>query len=388
MNEWIDNNIGVDNVDMNIWWRLALISGIIIAAYLVDIILSRLIVPGIRKIVSKTSTQTDDILLSEKATKSFCSLLPPVLMAFALPFALKGTAQVVVERFMLIYIVVNVCRFLSTLVDAFYELFVYRGHEKARSLKGLSQTFQVLIWFLGAIAMASILIDKSPMLLLGGLGAFATVMMLVFQDSIKGLVAGVQLSVNDMLRPGDWIAMPGRNIDGVVIEVTLTTVKIQNWDNTIMTIPPYALVTETFQNWKGMTQSQGRRINRSVNINAYSVRFCSPVEFSEWKQKGYLPESAQEESATNLQAFRGFMEMYLKKNPDINNKMTLMVRQLSASDEGIPLQLYCFSRTKVWEEYEKVQATIVEYMLATMSDFGIYVFQRGSTADKLLLESD
>lgn len=388
MNEWLERNIGVDNMDLSIWWRLVIIVGIIVAAYLVDVILSRLFVPGIRKIVSKTSTKTDDILLSEKVTDSFCSILPPVLMTFALPFALKGTAQDVIERFMSIYIVVNVCRFLGTFVDALYELFVYKGHEKARSLKGLSQTFQVLIWFVGAIAMASILINKSPLLLLGGLGAFATVMMLVFQDSIKGLVAGVQLTVNEMLKPGDWITMPGRNIDGVVTEVTLTTVKIQNWDNTIMTIPPYALVTETFQNWKGMTQSQGRRINRSVNINAYSVRFCTPAEFAEWKRKGYLPESAQQELATNLQAFRGFLELYLKKNPDINIQMTLMVRQLSASDEGIPLQLYCFSRTKVWEEYEKVQATIVEYMLATMSNFGIYVFQRGSSADKLLLEND
>lgn len=219
MNDWFEQNVGIEHMDLNIWWRLAIIFGIIVVSYLVDFILSRLIVPGLRKLAEKTDTKSDDILLNDKVTKSFCAIFPPVILTFALPFALKGNVQLLVERLTMIYIVINVCRFLVTMVSAFHRLFVFKGHEKAKSLKGLFQTFQVLIWFFGAIAMASILINKSPLLLLGGLGAFATVMMLVFQDSIKGLVAGVQLTVNDMLRTGDWIAMPGRNIDGVVAEI-------------------------------------------------------------------------------------------------------------------------------------------------------------------------
>lgn len=388
MNEWIERNIGVDNMSLNIWWRLAIIFGIILAAYLVDFILSKLIIPGIRKITSKTETQADDILLSDKVCKSFSAIIPPVILTFALPFALRGNVQLIIERLTLIYIVVNVCRFLSTLISAFHELFIYRGHEKAKSLKGLFQTIQVSVWFVGAVAMVGILVDKSPLILLGGLGAFATVMMLVFQDSIKGLVAGVQLSVNEMVRPGDWISMPSRNVDGVVTEITLSTVKVRNWDNTVMTIQPYALLTETFQNWKGMKESDGRRITRQVNIDIHSVRFCTKSELTEWKKNGYLPVDAKEGYATNLQAFRSYMENYLRHNKAINHEMTLMVRQLTGSSEGIPLQIYCFSKTKVWEEYEGVQAQLVEFMLSSMSRFGIYPFQRSSGADKLLLCQD
>ena len=388
MNDWFEQNVGIEHMDLNIWWRLAIIFGIIVVSYLVDFILSRLIVPGLRKLAEKTDTKSDDILLNDKVTKSFCAIFPPVILTFALPFALKGNVQLLVERLTMIYIVINVCRFLVTMVSAFHRLFVFKGHEKAKSLKGLFQTFQVLIWFFGAIAMASILIDKSPLLLLGGLGAFATVMMLVFQDSIKGLVAGVQLTVNDMLRTGDWIAMPGRNIDGVVAEITLSTVKIQNWDNTILTIPPYALLSETFQNWKGMSESQGRRITRSINVNSFSVRFCTPSEFVEWKREGYLSENAKQGTATNLEAYRGFLKQYLRQNPDINSNMTYMVRQLPADYEGIPVQVYCFSKSKVWEEYECVQASLVEYMLATARKFGLFVFQRSSGADSVLLKKE
>lgn len=385
LREWFEQNFGVDNVTLSIWVRLLIVLGIVLAAYLADFILSRIIIPSIRKITSKTETKVDDILLSDKVCRSFSAIVPPVILSFALPFALKGNVQIIMERLTLIYIIVNVCRFLTTFISALHHLFVYKGHEKARSLKGLFQTFQVFIWLFGSIAMVSVLVARSPLILIGGLGAFATVMMLVFQDSIKGLVAGVQLSLNDMVRPGDWIVMPSRNVDGVVKEISLSTVKVQNWDNTIMTIQPYTLITETFQNWKGMQESGGRRICRSVNININSVRFCTLAEFKEWKQKGYLAPDAKEDVATNLEAFRNFFEQYLRNNPAINTEMTLMVRQQPATSEGIPVQIYCFSRTKVWEEYEEIQSQLVEYMLATMGKFGIYVFQRSAGTDDLIL---
>lgn len=385
MENFIQDVYAIDVSTISIWWRLAIVAGIVLVAYLADIILVNIIIPTIRKITAKTETETDDILLSDKVCHAFTAIIPPVILTFALPFALKGNVELIVERITAIYIVVNVCRFLTTFIDALHHVFIYKGHKKAKSLKGLAQTFQVVVWFVGAIAMVSILINRSPLLLLGGLGAFATVMMLVFQDSIKGLVAGIQLSLNDMVRPGDWIVMPSRGVDGVVREITLTTVKVQNWDNTILTIQPYALITETFQNWKGMSESDGRRITRQINVNIHSVRLCSASEFTSWQSKGYLAEDSSKKTATNLEAFRGFLYKYLCDNPKINDKMTCMVRQLPNDDEGIPVQIYCFSYTKNWEEYEEIQAQLIEYMAATMSMFGLYPFQRSSGADGIVL---
>lgn len=382
--EWLEANFGIEGTSLNIWWRLAIIAAILIIAYLVDFIFNRILIPTIKRITDLTSAKWDDILLSEKVCKTFSALLPPIILTFALPFALKGQLEVIVSRLTLIYIVINVCRFLSVLVGAIFDLFKFKQQQRATSLKGICQTFQIVIWFIGIIIMISILIDKSPLYLITGLGAFATVMMLVFQDSIKGLVAGMQLSINDMVRTGDWIVMPNRNVDGVVTEISLTTVKVQNWDNTIMTVQPYALITETFQNWRGMSDGDGRRIARSVNVNMQSVRCCTESEFNKWRSENYLPETAILGVATNLEAFRNCIENYLRADARINKDMTLMVRELTAGPEGLPVQIYCFSCTKVWEEYEGIQSQLVEYCLARMKDFDLVAYQRSTGADKLL----
>lgn len=388
MNEWIENNIGIEGSELNIWWRLAIILGIIVVAFLVDVILNKLIIPTIRKITEKTSTNVDDILLNDKVLKSATAIVPPVILTFALPFALKSNVEVLATRLTIIYIVINVCRFVSLFIGALHDVYVDKRGSKANSLKGICQTFQIIVWFIGVILIISILIDKSPVYLIGGLGAFATVMMLVFQDSIKGLVAGVQLSLNDMVRLGDWITMPSRGVDGVVTEITLTTVKVQNFDNTIMTIQPYTLITETFQNWKGMQQGAGRCISRSINIDIHSVRLCTDQEFESWKELGYLSKDAKKDEATNLEAFRLYMESWLRHNDRINPNMALMVRQLKAGSEGIPLQIYCFTYIKSWEQYENVQAQLIEYMIAHSNDFGLYVFQRGGGTDSLAIQKN
>lgn len=385
MDSFLEQYIGIDASNLSVWWRLAIVFGIVVLAYLADFILVNLLIPAIRKITTKTDTEIDDIILSDKVCHAFSAIVPPVILSFALPFALQGNVRLVVERLTAIYIVINVCRFLTTLIGAFHNVFLHKGNKRAKSLKGIVQTFQVCVWLVGTIAMVSILLNRSPLILLGGIGAFATVMMLVFQDSIKGLVAGIQLSLNDMVRPGDWIAMKSRGVDGVVKEITLTTVKVQNWDNTILTIQPYALITETFQNWKGMNESDGRRICCQIHVNIHSVRLCSSTEFKSWQSKGYFAADATMETSTNLEAFRSFILKYLCNNPKINTNMTCMVRLLSADFEGIPIQLYCFSHTKVWEEYEEIQAQLVEYVISTMRDFGIYPYQRGCGSDSILL---
>ena len=379
MDQWILDNLGTESsTDLNLWWRLAIIAGIIIAAYLVDIIFKHLIIPVIQKLADRTTTQLDDILLSPKVCSAFSAILPPVVLTVALPYALRGELEDIVVRLTLIYIVYNVCRFLAVLLHAIYDILLYRGHAKARSLRGILQTLQIIVWIVGAILMISILINRSPVFLFTGLGASAAVLMLVFQDSIKGLVAGVQLSLNDMVRVGDWIAMPSRNVDGVVTEISLTTVKVRNWDNTIMTIMPYTLLTDTFQNWRGMSESDGRRLTRSVNVNMNTLRLLTADEISRYQSEGWLPATAKEGEATNLEAFRTCLLQHLRQMPEINEEMTLMVRQLSANPEGIPIQVYAFTHTKVWEEYEEIQARIIEYMIALMPQFDILPYQRTS----------
>lgn len=380
MNEWLLANVGSDSSQFPLWVRLCIVLGIIILAYLVDLIFSKLIIPLLQRIARKTSTEWDDILLSPRVCHAFSHILPPVILASALPYALQGMLEVIVTRLMLIYIIYNVCIFVTVLMHAIFNIFIHEKQTKASSLRGILQTLQILAWIIGIILMISILMDRSPLYLITGLGAAATVLMLVFQDSIKGLVAGLQLTMNDMLRVGDWICMASRGVDGVVTEITLSTVKVRNWDNTILTIQPYALLTDTFQNWRGMSESDGRRLTRSVNVNMLTVKLLDAHAVSQYQQQGWLPASAKAGQATNLEAYRGCMLARLRQMPEINEQMTLMVRQLPATAEGIPVQVYAFSHTKVWEEYEEIQARIIEYMLALMPEFDILPYQR--TSDK------
>lgn len=378
MEQWLYNNLGDDASQLSGWMRLAIVAGIILLAYLVDLIFSKAIIPLIQKLTARTTTKWDDILLSPRVCQSFSHILPPVILASALPFALQGNVEVIVGRLMRIYIIYNVCYFVAALLHAIFNIFIHERHAKASSLKGILQTLQIVVWIVGIITMISVLMDRSPLYLITGLGAAATVLMLVFQDSIKGLVAGVQLSMNDMVRVGDWINMSSRGVDGIVTEITLSTVKVRNWDNTILTIQPYTLLTDTFQNWRGMTESDGRRLSRSVNVNMFSVHPLDATEVAQYKQQGWLPATAREGVATNLEAYRGYVCAHLRSMPEINDQMTLMVRQLPATSEGIPVQAYAFSRIKKWEDYEEIQARIIEFMVAQMPKFDILPYQRSS----------
>lgn len=382
MEQWLLNNLGSDASQLGFWPRMAILASVIVVAFLADIILNFTILPIIRKITNRTETQWDDILFSDRVCKSFSAILPPVILSTALPYVLKGILEIVVVKLVLIYLIFNVCRFITILMRAIYDIFIYEEHVKARSLRGILQTLQIVVWIIGIILIISTLIDRSPVYLITGLGAAATVLMLVFQDSIKGLVAGIQLTLNDMVRVGDWICMPSRGVDGVVTEITLSTVKVQNWDNTIMTILPYALLTDTFQNWRGMTESEGRRFTRSINVSMLSVKMIDAQDVARYRQQGLLPAASDEEPqtdpVTNLEAYRIALCQHVRQMPEINSSMTLMVRQLQATSEGIPVQLYAFTRTKDWGEHEEIQSRLVEYMLALMPKFDILPYQRSS----------
>lgn len=384
MEKWLENVLGDESSQIALPVRLLIIAGIVIAAYLIDFFCARCLVPMVKKLTKKTRAQWDDILLSGKVVRGFCNILPPLVLTFALPLLLSGKLEDLLLRCCAVYIIVIIIRFLCILISAIYDYFCVKNGAKVHSLKGIAQTIKIIFCVIGVILSVSTLIDKSPVFLISGLGAMAAVLMLVFQDSIKGLVAGVQLSANDMMRPGDWISLPKCNADGVVIDVTLNTVKVRNWDNTIITIPPYMLVNDSFQNWRGMSESGGRRITRSLNIDMHSIRFCTQEEIRKYVEQGFLPPDAEEGVATNLQAYRSFLLRYLRHHPEVNSELSVMVRQLAPAAEGLPLQIYCFSRSKVWVEYEDLQSRLIEFLAASLPDFGLYVYQRTSAYDSVL----
>lgn len=257
---------------------------------------------------------------------------------------------------------------------------------------GLAQVLKLLNFIVVSILVLSTLLDKSPVYLLSGLGALTAVLLLVFKDTILGLVASIQLATNNMVAPGDWIEMPKYGADGAVVEVALTTVKVQNWDNTITTIPTYALISDSFKNWRGMQQSGGRRIKRAIKIDIHSIGFLDEQEKQQLLQQQVLQPFFDTEQAkdllrlpnlTNLKLFRIYTQWLLEQHPDINQDMTLMVRQLEPNEVGLPLEIYCFSSDKVWANYEQIQAEIFETLLATLPLFTLSAFQRlGSTQSR------
>lgn len=367
MNEFLDHITDAELlIDLPLWWRLIIVTAIILISFLVKLIFEKVVIPVIRRIVRHTEADWDDILFADRTLFRFSSILTPVVLAIAVPFVLTGTAGMIVGRICQVYIIICVCRFFSAVIDAFYNIFQAAERTKASSLQGVRQTLKITVWFVGVILMISALMGRSPLYFITGLGASAAVLMLIFQDSIKGLVAGILLSYNDMLRTGDWISVPSRNVDGIVTEITLNTVKVRNWDNTILTIRPDTLISDTFQNWRGMQESAGRRINRTIHIDVHTVRFLTPDE-----QKRYPG------AETNLHAYRMALAEWLREHPLIqHNGLPVMVRQLPTADFGIPIQSYCFSRIKDWIQYEDIQAQVVEHMIAMLPEFNLLPYQR------------
>lgn len=385
MEEWINNPFDGQLSQLSLLWRLLIVASVVVVAYLIDYLCAHLLVPAVKKVTQKTKAQWDDILFSEQVVRAFCNILPPVVLVCAFPLILAGRVEAVVMRLCSAYIILITVRALCVLISAIYDFFCMRHGNKVNSLKGIAQTAKIILWVIGIILVVSALFDKSPAYLITGLGAMATVLMLVFQDSIKGLVAGVQLSANDMMHPGDWITMPKAGADGVVIDVTLNTVKVRNWDKTIITIPPYMLVNDSFQNWRGMSESGGRRITRSLNIDMHSIRFCTAVEVKKYVEKGWLPKSARAGEATNLQAYRAFLTAYLRRHADVHDGMMILVRQLQPGPEGLPLQVYCFAATTEWVAYENLQSQLMEYVAASLPQFGLAVYQRTGAFDTQFL---
>ena len=379
---------------------------IVVLSFLANFVAKKIIVVGLTAITKRTKSVWDDFLVHRKVFHKLSHLAPALVIQYTIGIALydySPSLTLIIEKFTYIYIVGAWLFVISSLLNALHDMYMTLEVSKTRPIKGYVQLAKIVIYVLGGIVIISILIDKNPLNLLVGMGASAAILMLVFKDTILGLVASVQVSANNMVKPGDWIAMPSRGADGTVLEITLNTVKVQNWDRTISTFPTYALVSESFTNWKGMEESDGRRIKRSIYIDMRSVKFCSPELLEKLKRihlvKDYIETRAKEieefnkkmdfdtsmpvngRRMTNLGIFRRYLEHYLKNSSNINTDATYMVRHLQPTEKGIPVEIYCFSRVKAWVEYEGVQADIFDHILAIVPQFELRVFQNPSGDD-------
>ena len=391
---------------VNLAVKTVIILGILVVAYAAAVLFRRLVVPLLQKISARTKAVWDDHLFSDKVMHRAARLIPPLIWYVLLRVAFYDTPVLlnVLHKACLIYLIVAVLQLVAAFLDTLYEISSRHETLRNRPLKGVYQMIKLLAVCVGAILIVSILIGQDATAVLAGLGASAAIIMLIFRDSILGLVAGVQLSANDMLRPGDWITMAKYGADGYVTEVTLTTVKVQNFDKTITTIPPYALVSDSFQNWRGMQVSGGRRVKRSVSLDMTSVRFCTPEMLNKYRSidliREYIDDTerrVEEYNAahgikpgerringlhqTNLGVFRAYRERYLRNEVPVNAGMTLMVRQLQPTETGLPMELYFFTDTVIWVDYERIQSDVFDHVLAVIPEFDLRVFQNPSGSD-------
>lgn len=379
------SDMGIDKENISWSTRLTLIALILLISYIITKLFRHLVIPAVHKITSRTKATWDDYLFNERMMTSFCRMIPPIMFYLLLPFVFNNVPQVldILLKGCLIYLVITTLMLVNSFLNSLYEISNEHETLRNRPLKGIYQMINLVAIGIGIILIISILIDQNAATILAGLGASAAVLMLIFKDSILGLVAGVQLSANDMLRPGDWITMPKYGADGDVLEVSLTTVKVRNFDKTITTIPPYVLVSDSFQNWRGMRETGGRRIKRSIFIDMTTVHFCSEREKEMFASRGWIDEAQAkpETQVVNLYVFRNYLQNYLKEHPRTHKELMIMVRQMQPTSEGLPLEIYCFSNTTVWLEYEQIQGEIFDHILAVIPEFGLRIFQRPSGND-------
>jgi miniconductance mechanosensitive channel len=378
---------------------------IVLLAYLSDLVAKRVLVHIIGRLIKKSASSWDDIFLEKKLFNRLAHLAPALVIYYSIGYVLfdyqelSDLLQSALKIYMIIISLFVVQSFMLSLGEIYRTLPV----AKDRPIKGFIQVTLIIIYGIAIILILSILLGRSPIVLFTGLGALAAVLILVFKDTILGFVASIQLTANNMIRIGDWISMPKHNADGTVTEITLNTVKVQNWDKTISTIPTYSLVSDSFGNWRGMEESGGRRIKRHINIDMQSVKFCTPEMLQEFKKitclkeyievrqneiKKYNESNKIDDSVivngrrmTNLGTFRRYLEFYLRNHPMIHKDMTFLVRHLQPTEKGIPIEIYVFSKDQRWAYYESIQADIFDHILAVIPHFQLRVFQNPSGED-------
>jgi len=356
-----------------------------------------------RRIASKTASVLDDIMVEKGVFSALAHLVPAMILRFSTPvlFAPFPHLRIAVRALVSVYFIIIALMVADAVINAATEAYGKQTAARRLPIKGFAQALKLLIFILGIVLILSVTFGKSPIFFLSGIGALTAILLLVFRDAILGLVAGIQLSVNDMVQTGDWIEMPKHDADGEVIDVSLTTVKVQNWDKTITSIPSYELVSSSFKNWRGMTDAGGRRIKRSLFIDVQTIRFADHAMLEKFLGinllKTYLAEKLAEiekendkaemgdlinsRRLTNIGTFRAYCLEYLRSNPNIHQGMTVMVRHLAPTSEGLPLEIYVFTRDTRWANYENIQADIFDHLLGILPEFGLSAFQKPGSAD-------
>jgi miniconductance mechanosensitive channel len=400
------NKIGLSEQIADIFAVITILAAIVVLSWLANYIAKNIIVVVIGKIVKRTSSRWDDVFFEKKVFHKLSHFAPAMIIYFTIDFAFPesfATVQFFNQLtfiYMLLICLLVIYAFLNALNFIYNETI---GEKRGTSIKSYLQVVKIILTIFFVLLMLSMLLNRDVGHFLAGLGAMSAVLILVFKDSLLGLVGGIQITSNDMVRIGDWIEMPTRNADGDVIEISLNTVKVRNFDMTISTIPTYAMVTESYRNWRGMSESGGRRISRNIFIDQKSVKFCSEEMLNKFKKfhllKPYIEEKNTEidefnkqhnlvndtvvngRKLTNLGMFRKYIELYLRNNPNIHKEMMLLIRHLAPSDSGIPIQIYAFTTTTVWKDYEGIQADIFDHLLAILPEFELKVFQHPTGSD-------
>ena len=363
------------------------------------ILLSRFIVnKTVNVLIKRTPSKYDDLLIKNKVFVRICLLIPAILVKYYINDAMPDFegAAIIIVKITKIYEIIVYASILMALVNTAHELYNSFEFSKLKPIEGLVQVVKGIIIAFSVLLITTFLLGKSLSSIIIGLGTISAVLLLIFQDSIKGFVGSIQLSINDMLRIGDWIVMGPA--DGNVMEINLTTVKVQNWDNTITTIPTYQLVSSPFTNWRGMSESGGRRIARTINIDVNTIRYCTPEMLEKYKHyslvKDYITQREEDiaeynkannidtseimngRQQTNIGIFRAYIKSYLNNNPKLNHNLTMMVRQLQPSEFGVPLQIYAFSSDKQWVNYEEIQSDIFDHVIAAAEMFDLKIYQK------------
>ncbi|KIQ96942.1 mechanosensitive ion channel domain-containing protein [Lysobacter sp. A03] len=386
------------------------LAGLALAAWLANWLTRVILVRVVTRVVKATPMRWDDALMSPKVLARLANIVPALIIAsgIAAITELPSGVETVVRNVALAFVALTIALAMSHVLDAVNQLYVASSSRaNERPIKGYLQVVKLVVYVFAVVVIIATLIDRSPLLLLSGFGAMSAVVMLVFKDTILSLVASIQLANNDMLRVGDWIEMPALQADGDVIDMALNTVKVQNWDKTVTTIPTYRLISDSFKNWRGMQESGGRRIKRALLIDQSSVRFLESEERSRLRRIAlideYLDDKRHELEAynesllakgkdpvntrrvTNIGTFRAYVYHYLRAHPGIHQDMTLLVRQLEPGATGLPLELYCFTNSVQWAVYENTQSDIFDHLIAMLPEFGLRLYQAPGGADMAAL---
>jgi miniconductance mechanosensitive channel len=404
LTSWVYKMPGIQGYEAVVITCIAMLA-LWLAATIAYLIAKVFLVRLITKLIFKTKSDLDDILIKHKVFARIAYLVPVIIIYALTPKVLNplSTLSQLIVSIAAIYLVILVVMIINSVINSLLDIFNQFSVAQKVPIHSFGQVAKLVTYFLAAIVIVSLVIGQSPLKLFAGLGAMTAVLMLVFKEPILGFVAGVHLSYNRMVSIGDWVDIPQHNASGDILEIGLTTVKVKNFDNTITTVPTQSLINDSFKNWRGMQESGGRRIKRAIYLDINSIKFCDTDDISRYRKIDYIKEYLEEKKVeldgynqqsgnvqeslangrrlTNVGTFRAYVLAYLKHHPLINQDLTILARQLSPSDGGLPIEVYAFSADKNWANYESLQADIFDHLLAVVSEFDLRVFQKPSGVD-------